>query len=258
MNSIDENIAAVTGGGRKEDTDWKAKYEELSKQFNGVRVEEGRVKKLDEELKAAQAKIAEYESRSEELDLINSIPEETRSEIPDEVLSASAKIAASAMKGLKSEIDEERRYRTEASKRAFFERIEREAPGFLTGISEGGDKKPAWDNYLRHNRESVSYAIQNGDYDSMAYHIQNFYRSELGIPVPSGGMGGSAVPDPRSSVGGGGAQYSANGKTYSYEEWSNLPDRAEMARDKGDIAECKRLYSEYEKAPAEKRVLNAS
>ena len=50
--AMDALAGAGAGGGDAggDATDWKAKYEEAQRELNSARVEQGRVKKLDEEV----------------------------------------------------------------------------------------------------------------------------------------------------------------------------------------------------------------
>ena len=56
---IEKAMNALSGGGTTggdaggETTDWKAKYEEMERKFRSAQVEQGRVKKLDEENKSS-------------------------------------------------------------------------------------------------------------------------------------------------------------------------------------------------------------
>lgn len=257
---------AVDGGNAKggEATDWKAKYEEAQKALASAKVEQGRVKKLDEELKALQRQLEDERSARRTQTVIDGLPEEVRGDVPEDYLKAQAEIARrtadqalasrdAEMEALKARLAERDQRESAASQQRFTERLEREFPGFLSGaVSEGGDKHAAWVDYQRYNAASIAEAARTFDFDALAWHIRAFYTTALGIDPPSGGMG-IATPDP-SGIGGGVPVVTKPGKVYTEQELSSLYDEVEKARDRGDYAEVKRIGAEIDRAMREGRV----
>lgn len=251
---------ALSGGGTTggdaggEATDWKAKYEEMERKFRSAQVEQGRVKKLDEENKALRSRLAGAEALKRAKEEVANLGEETRGDVPEDYLVGAGvlaqKVAADAIAAQKEEFDRrmaEREQREAAAMRqSFAQRIEREFPGFLRdAVSEGGDKYAAWVKYQRFNAATITAAVNACDFDTLAWHIRKFYSDELGIPPPSGGTG-AAAPDP--SPTGGNPVVRTQGKAYTEDEINGLFDKKEAARDRGDWAEVKRLTDEINRA----------
>ena len=238
--------------------DWKSKYLELERKFQSERVEGGRLRKANEELEAAKRRIAELENTDRTQKILAEMPADMVEDIPDDFKAASANIAARvvdrSMSGIEERMAKIERQSQEEAQNAFITRVNAQFPGFLNGISIGGDKQAAWNKYLRHNKASVEDAIRLSDYDTLAYHIRNFYNSELSVPVPSGDYGDPASADPSASVGGPKVVEMHPGKIYTQAEILALYDQIEAARDRGDYAEKSRIENEVEKAQREGRV----
>ena len=267
---INKAIDALAGGTKvggtppADTTDWKAKYEEAQRELNSARVEQGRVKKLNEEKSELERKLAEAQSARGVQSAIEALPDNLRTDTPEDYQKVAAIMAQQAVSKAvqeaearrKAELDTvmaqmaEREKREADAKRADFgARVEREFPGFLkSAVLEGGDKYEAWVAYQRFNAASINVAVQKCDFDTLAYHIRAFYRNELGVEPPSGGTG-AAAPDP-SATGGGNPVTPKSGKTYTDQELSELFDKKEAARDRGDWAEVKRLTDEINRAQA--------
>lgn len=257
---------ALAGGGKNEsaDTDWKAKYEEMERKLQSAQVEQGRVKKLAEEKKELEAKLAELSAGKTVQDALSALPEDVRSDIPENYATASSAIARQAvdsalasrdqeLNALRAQIEERDRRDFAVNQQKFSERLEREFPGFLaTAVAEGGDKHQAWVGYQRYNAASIKAAVNSFDFDALAWHIRKFYADELGIEPPSGNSG-RAAPDP-GSIGGGKPTTPKAGKVYTEAEISELYDKVEAARDRGDFKEVQTLGHEIEVAIREGRV----
>ena len=84
-----------------------------------------------------------------------------------------------------------------------------------------------------------------------------FYR-EIGVPNPSGVQGGSAAPDPRSTVGGESRAETdahADGKTFTQDEYLAALDKAESDfRANGDVKAYRAATEALSKALNEGRV----
>ena len=243
-------------GGANED--WKSKYEALERKLQSERVEEGRLRKANEELEAARKRIAELENSDRTQKILADMPDDFGEDVPTDFKNASAQIAARVVDKSMGNIEERmariERQNQEGAKSAFISRINAKYPGFLNDIDVGGDKQEAWNKYLKHNKASVASAIAEGDYDTLVYHINNFYTTELSIPVPSGDYGDPASADPSASVGGPKVVEMSPGKIYTQAEILALYDQIEAARDRGDYAEKARIENEVEKAQREGRV----
>lgn len=262
MSTTTENMMnALSGQNDSADAgeDWKSKYLALERQLQSERVEGGRLRKANEELEAARKRIAELENTDRTQKILADMPNDVVGEdIPDDFKNASAAIAARvvdrSMGGIEERMARIERQSQEGAQSAFLARVNAKFPGFLDGISSGGDKQAAWNKYLRHNKASVESSIRAGDYDTLAYHIKNFYTSELSVPIPSGDYGDPASADPSASVGGPKVVEMHPGKTYTQAEILALYDQIEIARDRGDYAEKARIENEVEKAQREGRV----
>lgn len=259
MNALSGNGAA--GGNADGDaTDWKAKYEEAQRQLQSAKVEQGRVKKLDEENKRLQKQLDERTSRRPS----DYLSDEERKEIDDaqrgiidKMVDGRVSDAMAAnrdeIEALRAQIAQRDQHEAAATRQQFAQRIEREFPGFLRdAVTEGGDKYAAWVKYQRFNAATISAAVNACDFDTLSWHIRNFYNTEVGIPPPSGGTG-AAAPDP-SPTGGGTSVAVKPGKVYTWDEIDKLYDEIEVLRSRGDREGMKRLSDEVEKAQREGRV----
>lgn len=263
---MEKAMNALSGGGATggdaggEATDWKAKYEEMERKFRSAQVEQGRVKKLDEENKALRSKLAGAEALRRAKEEVANLGEETRGDVPEDYLVGAGvlaqKVAADAIAEQKAEFDRrmaEREQREAAAAQArLFQRIEQEFPGLLRDISDGGDKHAAWLKYQRYNAPSITKAIGENDFDTLAWHFRNFYTMEIGIPPPSGGTGASA-PDP-SPTGSGQRVRTEAGKVYTAQEYAELEKKAMQLRRMGDYDGYRKLDAELNTILTEGRV----
>lgn len=263
--SDNDTVNEIFGGVTKTDSneDWKAKYEEAEKQLQSARVEQGRVKALDARAKELEKELAELKEAKSVTNLTETLTAEEREALPEEYIGAAAKIASrasnEALAGLTEEVDRLRRERdaekTAANQRkleGFVAQIDAKYPGFRSAVAPGGDKKNAWDVFLRRNAGSVNEAFKSLDFDALTYHIDRFYREDLGVRPPEGN-GAVAVPDPV-STGGTGVETLSDGKTYSQSEIDKMYDDIEAARDAQDFSRVRKLSAILERAIREGRV----
>lgn len=263
MNALSGSGAA--GGDAGGDvTDWKAKYEEAQRQLQSAKVEQGRVKKLDEEKKALEAKVAELSASRRSEAAISALPDDIREDMPENFAKGSALVAQrmvdealasrdAELRELKAQMAVREQQGAAMARQNFAQKIGNEFPGFFRdAVLEGGDKHAAWQKYLRFNAASVTTAFNACDFDTLSWHIRNFYNTEVGIPPPSGGTG-AAAPDP-SPTGGGTSVAVKPGKVYTWDEIDKLYDEIEVLRSRGDREGMKRLSDEVEKAQREGRV----
>ena len=262
---------ALAGGGAPtgnpaggDTTDWKAKYEEAQKALASARVDQGRVKKLDEEKKALEAKIAELSASRRSEAAISALPDDIREDMPEKFAQGTALVAQkmvdealasrdAELRELKAKMAEGAERNAAIARQQFGNRIEQEFPGFLkSAVMDGGDKHPAWVQYQRYNAASINAAVDACDFDVLKYHIEKFFRDELGVEPPSGGTG-AAAPDP-STTGGGTSVALKPGKTYTWDEIDKLYDEIEVLRARGDYKGMQQLSDEVERAQKEGRV----
>ncbi len=253
-----------TGNAGGDTTDWKAKYEEMERKFASAQVEQGRVKKLDEEKKALEAKIAELSASGRAQEALSALPEDIRNDMPESVAKGTSLIAQKTVEAamaardaelaqLKAQMAERDQRNAAVTRQQFGARIEQEFPGFLANaVSEAGKYHAAWVDYQRPNAASINVAVRTGDFDVLSWHIQQFFATKLGIAAPSGGTG-AAAPDP-SATGGGMSVALTPGKVYTWDEIDKLYDEIEVLRARGDKEGMKRLSDEVERAQKEGRV----
>lgn len=255
---------AATGTPGGDATDWKAKFEEAQRELASAKVEQGRVKKLDEQVKALQAENAKLSSSRRVQSVIDDLPPEVKEGFTDDSLKAQALIAQRAVEAANAERDaqiaqmkaeqaERDRRNAQAAEAAFAQMIEQKFPGFLrTAVSDGGDKHGAWVEFVGYYGPSINAAYNARNFDKLSWFIEKFYNEHLGLPPPSGGTG-AAAPDP-SATGGGTPVVVKSGKTYTWDEIDKLYDEIEVLRAKGDKEGMKRLSDEVERAQREGRV----
>ena len=236
MEALGVNATGGEGDHAGGGIDWKAKYEEAQRQLASARVEEGRVRKLDGELKAAQSKIAELEKAT----ALGALPDELQ-DVPDSVKETALLLSQRAVEGvngrmaqLERTVEEDKAMRLAQMSDAFVSRINQNFPWFAKGLKEGGALKSAWDQYQIPNAASIKEAFATLNYDMLAYHINRFCEA-YGVD-PSGGRDPNAAPDPRAMGGGAGAQPTPGGKKiYTPEEWEREFDDLQNQYDGGII-----------------------
>ena len=255
--------ALADAGGEK---DWKTLYEESQRQLQSARVDQGRVAKLDAEKKELEKQLHDLQSRRNEEEIIRGVPEGELEGVPNDIVSASAKLAAAAVEKERAateerlaRIEQERAAEREAIARqaqdAFVERINDAHPGFIqSAMLEGGDKHEAWNAYLRHNKASVREAFARCDYDSLEYHINAFYEKVLHVPVPSAGGAQSTASDPSASSGGSGNPVGGGKKLYTQAEYDALEKSYEEARANRDYTKANEISRELDSILSEGRI----
>lgn len=274
MNEETKKAVEALGGGepgkevhdgKKAEVDYKAECEKLQKQLQGERVETGRLKKANEENAALRKRLDELTARLGVEEALEDLPSDL-GELPDDYKKGAAALAKhmvdkanaerdAKLKEMEARFEEgEKRHRVEAMG-SFVNQIERTYPGFIKSISDGGDKQEAWVNYQRHNAATIKAALAEGDFDTLSYHIRQFY-SSLGLNAPSG-QEETAAPDPRAIGGGEQAQMLAgSGKTYSVEDWKRTMDEAQTKFQRQQISykDYAAICAELMKASREGRV----
>ena len=246
-NAMEALGAAASGGDPSKvnhpgDVDWKAKYEESQRELASAKVDQGRVKKLDAELKDRDARIAELERKV----ALGELPENLK-EVPEDIKETARIMSEGAAHRAVAGIDD-RIAKLEQARQAdkaaqveqlageFVRSVNAKFPGFLAGIKEGGVLKAAWDEYQRYNAASIVDAFNRLDADAYIYHVQRFYESN-GVD-PSGGRDPNAAPDPRAMGGGAGARPQQFGqkKIYTPDEWEREYDSLQDDYEAGRIS----------------------
>lgn len=246
--------------------DYKALYEKAQHDLDVAKVEQGRVRKLNEELQAKNARIAELEKGA----ALGALPENLKEGVPDEMKEAalllSKGVVDKAMAGQEERLAMlERQQKEEAERRradearaqseridAFMSSLKQAFPDFMKGLATDAAFKAAWEEYQVNNAESISAGFAACDFKKMSYHIKRFCEST--DFDPSGGRGEIAAPDPR-SLGGGVPRTEAGGqKTYTLQEYNSLQEKARRLREEYRFDEYRKLSRELEDAWSEGRV----
>ena len=266
-----EQVSALTGGGSAAGAageDWKAKCEALQRELASAKVEQGRVKKLDDRTKELEAELKAIKAGKSKEELLASLSQEYRDSVAPEVQAAAAEIAAAALERERAanearfarydnERAAEREANEEANQRAFMARIETTFPGFLSSVGPGGTNAEAWTRYLVHNKLSVAGALQHGDFATIDYHIRQFFGS-IEVRVPSADGGEATSSDPGNQAGGASPQPNAGvGKVYTSEEYDALDRKCDSLYHGGRLDEYRKLRDELESALSEGRVKDA-
>ena len=264
VNALTGGVATPASGGE----DWKAKYEAAQRELASARVEQGRVKKLDDRTKELEAELKALKAGKSKEELLASLSEDSRENVAPEVQAAAAEIAAAALereraaneerfKRLESKYAADREASAEANQRAFMARIETTFPGFLSSVGPGGKNAKAWTKYLVYNKGSVSGALAQCDFSTIDYHIRQFCAS-IEVPVPSADGGEATISDPGNQAGGPVPKLNASvGKVYTGEEYDALDAQCEKLRREGRLDEYRKLRDELESALHEGRVKDA-
>ena len=246
----------TTQGG---EPDYKALYEKAQHDLDVAKVEQGRVKKLNEELQAKNARIAELEKGA----TLGALPENLKESVPNEMQEAalllSKGVVDKAMAGQNERLAMlERQQKEEAERRqsertdAFMSQLMQAFPDFMKGIAAGGDFKAAWDEYQVNNAESLAAGFAECNFAKVSYHIKRFCESS--DFDPSGGRGEIAAPDPRSLAGGAPRQDGGGKKTYTMQEYNALQEKARRYREEYRFDDYHKLSRELEDAWSEGRV----
>ena len=259
-----EQAAAAFGGKSGEQpvvtTDSERRIAELERELQNARVEQGRVKKLSEELKARDEELAKLRASRQNEDILSALSAEERESVSPEVLGVLTKAVG------KVQSDYERRFREqealrsqaeagrrEADTEAFARAVDARFPGFFSSVGQGGANEAAWKTFMRFNGPSVNTAYANCDMESIAHFVESFYRNHLGTDVPSG-KGGSAAPEPSNQGGGNRPELGGGNRVYTNEEYAALDERCMKLRREGKIQEYRKLRDELDTILSEGRV----
>lgn len=251
-----EQFDALMGNGNNQsaEVDWQKRCEELEKQLNSTRIEEGRVRKLSEELKARDEELAQLRASSSEEKLLSNLTDEEINDVPPEILNVAKKLVRNGMTQIQSDYDQRMKdYESrmasnsiDVNRQRVLDQVNARYPKFLADVGIGGDKCNAWKEYRKYNQASIAEAVNTGDINAFSYHIESFYRSHLGVSVPE--VGTEAVASDPMTTSAASRSYTVDGKRITDEDLDKFYDEIEKARDRGDYAEMKRLTEIINKA----------
>lgn len=270
MNT-DTVMSALRGGTdtpTSQGEDLKKQLDEAQHKLQVAQVEQGRVKKLSEENAELKKRLVALETRKTEEELLASIPAEEREELPSGTAEALAKVAAKAVERAErttqeqlSQMREAQAARLEADKKIladnFLERLKTNFPGFADSVASGGENEAQWKAYCKYNAESINTALAKYNFETIAWHITNFYQNVLKSPIPAAGGGSPTATDPNAGKGGAHAPINVaidSNKTYTAEEYTALEKKAENALAMKDYATYNKITQELETALSEGRV----
>ena len=168
----------------------------------------------------------------------------------------SAKVADAVRAEQKSEVAKLRAEIEERDRRAFYGQIGRDNAKFFSDIAPGGDKASMWAQFRAENQETYDAIMETRDVSRFNTLVGSFYR-RIGVRNPAGGSGTVAAPDPVATCGGSqqpGASDADGQKKYTVDEYLKELEKAEGARDGGDMATYREMTTRLNKALNEGRV----
>lgn len=240
---------------------------ELERQLQQERVEKGRLRQTNDELRSAREEIARLKAERDSLirrerasDYLN---EDERMAIDDEQLGVIEKMVDGRLGEAKAETA---RLREELSRRdadaagrrerEFNEKVEALVPGLVAAIT--GENRDAWMKWAGERRRAASVrdAFSSLDADTVAEFLGEF-ASEMGIRADGGGI--AARPRSSHSYGGGGNAGAPRGDStvYTVEQYGDELRRAASDYDAGKITleERRAVERKFDRALAEGRVV---
>lgn len=261
MNENENKVEAALEGGHEAGAGEASDIaKELEKSQHTNEVMAGRLKAQGEELKQLREEVRKLNADKAAGEVVDKLTPEQLGETPKEyaqtAAAVSAQIAEETKAEQKGELDKLRAEIAERDKRAFYGEIGRGNPKFFNDISAGGDKASIWAQFKARNRETYDAIMATHDVSRFNSLVGMFYR-EIGVKNPAGGSGTVAAPDPKASGGGtqSPGQDDADGqKTYTTEEYLAELEKAEGARDGGDMATYRAVTARLNKALNEGRV----
>ena len=265
--SANGNIGSLFGENKNTPAadDKDKRIADLERQLNSAKADNGRWAKVNERLKELEKENEALKASRRSENIVTSLKGEL-GEVPDEFAGAAAKIAGRAVDGAMKDVNEElarlrqereaeRAASLERAKEDFIRKIDAKYPKFRSDV-DGGDevKTKAWRNFLGHNLGSVKDAYERCDFDSLAYHIDRFYREELDRTPPNGNREPTS-PDPTNRGGGTSVIIGDSSKIYTTEEYQALEAKATSLRyQPGKYADYQKLRDELDNIISEGRV----
>lgn len=259
---MNENkVEAALGGGYEAGAGDNADIaKELEKARHTNEVLAGRIKAQGEEVKNLRAEIRALKAGKAADEVVEKLTPEQLGETPKAYAQTaavvSAQVAEEVRAAQKDEVDKLRSEIAERDRRAFYGEIGRDNPKFFDSIAPGGDKASIWAQFKARNKETYDAIMATHDVSRFNSLVGMFYR-EIGVKNPAGGSGMSAAPEPKPSGGGtqSPGQDDADGqKQYTTDEYLAELQKAEEARDSGDMTTYRTMTSRLNKALNEGRV----
>lgn len=259
---MNENkVEAALGGGQEAGAGDNADIaKELEKSRHTNEVLAGRIKAQGEEVKNLRAEIRALKAGKAADEVVEKLTPEQLGETPrayaQTAAVVSAQVAEEVRAAQKDEVDKLRSEIAERDRRAFYGEIGRDNPKFFDSIAPGGDKASIWAQFKARNKETYDAIMATHDVSRFNSLVGMFYR-EIGVKNPAGGSGTSAAPEPKPSGGGtqSPGQDDADGqKQYTTDEYLAELQKAEEARDSGDMATYRTMTARLNKALNEGRV----
>lgn len=259
---MNENkVEAALGGGQEAGSGDNADIaKELEKSRHTNEVLAGRIKAQGEEVKNLRAEIRALKAGKAADEVVEKLTPEQLGETPKAYAQTaavvSAQVAEEVRAAQKDEVDKLRSEIAERDRRAFYGEIGRDNPKFFDSIAPGGDKASIWAQFKARNKETYDAIMATHDVSRFNSLVGMFYR-EIGVKNPAGGSGASAAPEPKPSGGGtqSPGQDDADGqKQYTTDEYLAELQKAEEARDSGDMATYRTMTARLNKALNEGRV----
>jgi hypothetical protein len=259
---MNENkVEAALGGGQEAGAGDNADIaKELEKSRHTNEVLAGRIKAQGEEVKNLRAEIRALKAGKAADEVVEKLTPEQLGETPKAYAQTaavvSAQVAEEVRAAQKDEVDKLRSEIAERDRRAFYGEIGRDNPKFFDSIAPGGDKASIWAQFKARNKETYDAVMATHDVSRFNSLVGMFYR-EIGVKNPAGGSGTSAAPEPKPSGGGtqSPGQDDADGqKQYTTDEYLAELQKAEEARDSGDMATYRTMTARLNKALNEGRV----
>ena len=260
MDNNDKVEAALGGGQDAGDGKNADLAKELEKSRHTNEVLGGRLKAQGEELKQLREEMRKLKANKVAGEVVDKLTPEQLGETPrnyaETAAAVTAQVVEEAQAAQKDEVDKLRAEIEERDKRAFYGQIGRENAQFFEDIAPGGDKATMWAQFRTENKETYDAIMATHDTARFNTLVASFYR-RIGAKNPAGGSGTSAAPEPGSSGGGNptAGQDDADGqKKYTTDEYLKELEKAEEARDNGDMATYRTVTARLNKALNEGRV----
>lgn len=234
MNENEKVVAALGGSepAGKTGDERDARIAELEKQLQSERVEHGRLRQALDRNAALEDELRKLKSGSVAKEEAAKLTDEELKGTPREFVETAGGVAATLVAAADGRTDEKiKALRAEMDardKNAFLSQIGMQNAQFFNDVAPGGDKAAMWEKFKASNRETFAAIMSTHDVARFNMFVGSFYR-EIGVPNPSGGQGGSAAPEPRTTVGGpqGGQGGDQDGKTYTSEEYLKALEESE-------------------------------
>ena len=261
MNDNENKVEAALEGGHVAGTgDDAGIAKELEKYKHTNDVLAGRLKAQGEEVKKLREEVRRLNASKAAGEVVEKLTPEQLGDTPkgyaETAAVVSAQVAEEVKAAQKDEVDKLRAEIAERDRRAFYAQIGGANAKFFDDIAPGGDKASFWAQFKARNQETYDAIMATHDVGRFNSLVGMFYR-EIGVKNPAGGSGRTAAPEPGASGGGtqSPGQDDADGqKQYTTDEYLAELQKAEEARDSGDMATYRTMTARLNKALNDGRV----